>query len=229
MRGIKMVKALASIVLGGVLLSACVTAPTPKNYSSFYSESPRSILVVPALNNTVSVTAPDFFVSTVSRPFAERGYYVYPAYMVKRVLEDQGLSDAGLVHSADASRLGTLFGCDAVLFVEIERWESQYIVISTSTNVQFDYVLKSCKTGQELWRDTQSLTYSPQASSSGNPLADLLAQAIISAIEKGAPNYIPLTQQANLLASSTPGQGLPAGPYLPAAHGQDRTQYPAGN
>lgn len=209
------------------LLTACVTAPTPKNYSTFYNESPRSILVVPALNNTVSVTAADFFVSTVSRPFAERGYYVYPSYMVKRVLEDQGLSDAGLVHSADASRLGALFGCDAVLLVEIQRWDSQYIVISTSTNVQFDYVLKSCKTGEELWRDTQSLTYSPQASNSGNPLADLLVQAIVSAIEKAAPNYIPLTQQANLLASSTPGRGLPAGPYLPTAHGQDRAQYPA--
>lgn len=216
------------VIAGAFLLAACVTAPTPKNYSTFYSESPRSILVVPALNNTVSVTAADFFVSTVSRPFAERGYYVYPAYMVKRVLEDQGLSDAGLVHSADASRFGALFGCDAVLFVEIQRWESQYIVISTSTNVQFDYVMKSCKTGEELWRDTQSLSYSPQASNSGNLLADLVAQAIISAIEKGAPNYIPLTQQANLLASTMPGQGLPAGPYLPTAHGQDRAQFPAG-
>lgn len=222
------IRTLAGAVLGTLLLAACVTAPTPKNYSTFYSESPRSILVVPALNNTVSVTAADFFVSTVSRPFAERGYYVYPAYMVKRVLEDQGLSDAGLVHSADASRLGSLFGCDAALFVEIQRWESQYLVISTSTNVQFDYVLKSCKTGEELWRDRQSLAYSPQASNSGNPLADLLVQAIISAIEKGSPNYIPLTQQANLLASSTPGQGLPAGPYLPAAHGQDRDQFPIG-
>ena len=225
---VRILKSLVGVFAGGLLLAACVSAPTPKNYAAFYGESPRSILVVPALNNTVSVTAADFFVSTVSRPFAERGYYVYPAYMVKRVLEDQGLSDAGLVHSADASRFGPLFGCDAVLFVEIERWESQYVVISTSTNVQFNYVLKSCKTGVELWRDTQSLSYSPQASNSGNPLADLLAQAIISAIEKGAPNYIPLTQQANLLASSTPGQGLPAGPYLPAVHGQDRTQYPAG-
>lgn len=223
----KTLRTLSGVIIGAFLLAACVTAPAPKNYSSFYSENPRSILVVPALNNTVSVTAADFFVSTVSRPFAERGYYVYPSYMVKRVLEDQGLSDAGLVHSADASRLGPLFGCDAVLFVEIQRWESQYIVISTSTNVQFDYVLKSCKTGEELWRDTQALTYSPQASNSGNPLADLLVQAIVSAVEKGAPNYIPLTQQANLLASSMPGHGLPAGPYLPTAHGQDRAQFPA--
>lgn len=222
----RIIRGLSLAVASSLLLAACVTGPSPKNYQTFYGESPKSILVVPALNNTVSVNAADFFVSTVSRPFAERGYYVYPAYMVKRVLEDQGLSDAGLVHSADASRLGGLFGCDAILFVEIQRWESQYIVISTSTNVQFQYTLKSCKTGQVLWTDTQSLSYSPQASNSGNPLADLLAQAIMSAIEKGAPNYIPLTQQANLQAASWPGQGLPAGPYLPAQFGKDRTQYP---
>ena len=203
-----------TILTCGTILTACATAPASKDYAKFDLENPRSILVVPALNNTASVNAADFFVSTVSRPFAERGYYVYPAYMVKRVLEDQGLSDAGLVHSTNASRLGNLFGCDSVLFVEIDRWESQYLVISTSTNVKFNYILKSCKTGEELWRDTQALSYSPQASNSGNPLADLLVQAIVSAMEKGAPNYIPLTQQANLAAASMPGQGLPPGPYI---------------
>ncbi|KAK0330408.1 hypothetical protein LTR94_032982, partial [Friedmanniomyces endolithicus] len=135
--------------------------------------------------------------------------------MVKGVLEDEGLSDAGLVHQADASRFGPLFGCDSVLFVEIQKWESQYVVISTSTNVEFEYTLKSCRTGQVLWSDHQSMTYSPQASGSGNPLADLLAQAIVSALEKAKPNYMPLTQQANLIATHTLGQGLPAGPYLP--------------
>lgn len=228
MKILRIVKTAVAATGLALLASACVTAPTPKNYSAFYGERPASILVVPALNNTASVTASDFFVSTVSRPFAERGYYVYPAHMVKRVLEDQGLSDAGLVHSTDAARLGNLFHCDAVLFVEVEKWESQYVIISTSTNVQFDYTLKSCKTGDTLWTDTQSLSYSPQASSSGNPIADLLAQAIMAAIEKGAPNYIPLTQQANLLASSLPGQGLPAGPYLPDTHGNDQAQFPAG-
>ena len=207
-------------------LTACVTAPTPKNYAAFRTENPRSVLVVPALNSTVNVDAADYFVSTIARPVAERGYYVFPAHMVKRVLDDEGLSDAGLVHQADASQLGPLFGCDAVMFVEILKWESQYIVISTSTNVEFEYTLKSCRTGEVLWNTTQMLSYSPQASSSGNPLADLLVQAVVSALEKAKPNYIPLTQQANLLATHVVGQGLPAGPYLPAHYQHDLKQYP---
>ena len=134
--------------------------------------------------------------------------------MIKRVLEADGLSDAGLVHGVDARRLESIFGCDSVLFVTIEKWQSQYVVLATQTTVEFTYSLKSCKTGAMLWNDTQTMVYSPQANSSGNPLADLIAQAIVAAIEKGAPNYIPLTMQANAAAAGTPGRGIPAGPYL---------------
>lgn len=211
----------------GAALAGCATAPTTKDYSAFRAESPRSILVVPALNNTLNVPAPDFFLSTISRPFAERGYYVFPAHMVKRTMEDGGLGDPGLIHSTDASRLHRLFGCDSVLYVTIQEWESKYVVLATQTTVSFDYSLKSCKTGDVLWEDTQRMVYSPQANSSGNPLGDLIAQAVIAALEKGAPNYMPLTIQANALAAGTLGRGLPAGPYLPAQYGKDGAAFPS--
>lgn len=216
---------LTVIAGAGLTISACATGPAPKGYAAFRAENPRGILVVPALNSTVNVDAADYFVSTISRPVAERGFYVFPAHMIKRLLDEEGLSDAGLVHQADAARFAPLFGCDAVMFVEIARWDSRYVVISTTTTVEFNYTLKSCTTGATLWTDTQAMSYSPQASSSGNPLADLLAQAIMSALEKAKPNYIPLTQQANLIATHTLGQGLPAGPYSPN-HNQDRSQFP---
>lgn len=219
------VGAIVALVLSAAL-AGCATAPAPKNYSAFRAENPRSILVVPVLNNTLNVPAPDFFLSTISRPFAERGYYVFPAHMVKRVMEDDGLGDAGLIHSTDASRLGHLFGCDAVLYVTIQQWDSKYVVLATQTTVRFDYALKSCKTGAVLWQDTQTMAYSPQANSSGNPIADLIAQAILAAVEKGAPNYMPLTIQANAQSASWPGRGLPAGPYLPVQYGKDQSVFP---
>ncbi|MGE6942356.1 GNA1162 family protein [Brevundimonas sp. NPDC051108] len=95
---------LAAALATPLATAACVTAPTPKPYASFRAENPRSVLVVPALNSTVNVDAADYFVSTISRPVAERGYYVFPAHMVKRVLDDEGLSDAGLVHQAAGER-----------------------------------------------------------------------------------------------------------------------------
>jgi hypothetical protein len=207
-------KIAAALAAAGFLITGCATAPPAYDFTTFHAENPRSILVVPALNNTANVTAADWFLSTVSQPFANRGYYVFPANMVRGMLNDGGLADAGLVHTADARRLGALFGCDSVLFIDLMKWDAKYMVISTTTEVEFSYELKSCKTNATLWKNKQAIQYTPQGSSSGNPLAALIADAIIAAIEKGHPNYMPLARQANLAAAAAPSQGLPDGPYL---------------
>ncbi len=197
--------------------SACATAPVQhKDYSQFRAADPKSLLVVPAINMTVEVDAPDYFLSTITRPLAERGFYVFPAHLVKRLLEDDGLSDANLVHQADPTRLAEIFGADAILYVTIERWDARYSVLSTTVTVKFTYVIKSGETGEELWRNEAAMVYKPQNNnSSGNALVDLLAAAVTAAVTKAAPNYIPLTQQANQIAVIQPHHGLPAGPYHP--------------
>jgi hypothetical protein len=210
-------KMAAALAGAGLMVTGCATAPPAYDLTAFHAENPRSILVVPALNNTANVTAADWFLSTVSQPFANRGYYVFPANMVRGVLNDSGLADAGLVHGADARRLGALFGCDAVLFIDVDKWDAKYMVISTTTEVEFSYELKSCKTNATLWKNKQAIQYTPQGSSSGNPIAALIADAIIAAIEKGHPNYMPLARQANLAAAAAPGVGLPEGPYVTGA------------
>ena len=67
-----MIRLLYSIVLLA-LLSGCA-ATQPKNYDKFNAASPRSILIVPVVNNSVEVTAPDYFLSTITIPLAEQGY-----------------------------------------------------------------------------------------------------------------------------------------------------------
>lgn len=220
-----MMKRYFIVALVAIGLSGCVTPPQRSDYSSFRSENPRSILVLPALNNTLNVEAPDYFLSTLSQPFAERGYYVFPAHMVKRTLEENGLSDANLIYEADTERVGRLFGCDAALYVTIDRWDSQYVILATQTTVEFNYEMRSCETGETLWSDRQQFAYSPQASSSGNILVDVVAMAVVAAIEKAAPNYMPLARQANLAASATPGRGIPAGPYRPESYRSDQAEF----
>jgi hypothetical protein len=206
---------LAIVAVTTLTLSGCASVPvepTPA-FESLRAELPRSVLVLPPLNNTLAVNAPEYFLSTLSPPFANRGYYTFPANMVRKTLEENGLSDAGLVHNAEPKRLGTLFGCDSALYVTINRWDTQYILISSSTTVSFDYELKSCKTNESLWKATQTLVYSPSQSNSGNPMADLIAQAVLAAIQKAAPNYIPLAQQANFSVSALGVNALLPGPY----------------
>ena len=206
---------LAIILTASLVLGGCAGLKAQKkDYTQFRQAAPRSILVVPVVNRSVDVDAPDYFLSTISKPIAERGYYVFPVNLTKRLLEDDGLSDADMVHRADPTRLGELFGADAILYISIERWDARYVVLSTTVTVQFNYVLKNGKTGEELWSSKETMVYEPQNNnSSGNILADLIAQAVVAAIVKAAPNYIPLAQQANASAILRPHSGIPAGPY----------------
>jgi hypothetical protein len=207
---------LLAVLACALAFSGCATQKQKEkqDYASLRTEAPRSILVVPVVNRSVEVTASDYFLSTISKPLAERGYYVFPVHMVKRMMEDDGLGDADMVHGGDPKLLGKMFGSDAVMYITIERWDAKYIVFSTTVTVEMKYVLKSASSGQTLWSNSQKLVYQPNNNNnSGGGLAGLIAQAIVAGIEKAAPNYMPLAHQANANAIYTKGQGLPAGPY----------------
>lgn len=203
-------------VLALLGLAGCAEKLADKDLTAFNLQKPRSILVVPPLNNSTQVEAPDTFLSTISIPIAEKGYYAFPAHTVKRVLEDNGLSDAQLVHSADPKRLGDMFGADAILYPTIHQWDSQYVLLATTTVVQLNYRIASGKTGEELWDRDYTIAYTPQNSSSGNPFVDLAVMAVQAAVERAAPSYVPLAKQANHNAFNVPeGQAVPGGPYRP--------------
>ncbi len=211
--------------LGFLLVTGCAASIPKKDYTKFRTEDPKSILIVPVVNRSVDVDAPDYFLSTATLPSAERGYYIFPVNLAKRLLEDDGLSDADLVHSADPTRVAELFGADSVLYIAIQRWDAKYMVLSTTVTVEFAYSLKSGKTGQTLWEHSETMVYSPQQQqSSGNPLVDLVAQLISAAITKAKPNYVPLARQANATAVTRPHQGLPAGFYH-EKYNQDMDQF----
>jgi hypothetical protein len=210
------------ILLSFLTLSGCVHRAEPSKQEKFLAASPRSILVVPVVNNSVDVTASDYMLSTLATPLAERGYYVFPINAVKRVLEDEGLADSSLVHSAPASKLASLFGADAVLYIVIEQWDAKYMVLTTTVTVAIDYQIRDGKTDDVLWENKERMVYQPQGGNSsggGVPglVANLIVKAAQAAMTKAAPNYMPLAHQANAKALLRyPGTGIPAGPYATA-------------
>ncbi|GGY76874.1 DUF799 domain-containing protein [Pseudoduganella plicata] len=211
------VLALATVA---IVVTGCATPPQAHNdYTAFRQADPRSVLVVPVVSRSVDVDAPDYFLSTISQPIAERGYYVFPVNLIKRVMEDDGLGDANLVHASATPKLAELFGADAVLYVVIERWDSKYAVISTTTTVELSYSLRNGKTGDELWKHSETMAYDPAGGQNG-----LLAKAIVAAFEKAKPNYIPLAKSVNGISVARAGRGLPAGPY-DAKYKTDQQQY----
>ena len=192
-----------------LLLAGCVGGQV-RDETVWRSAQVRSILVVPPVNKSIDLDAAEFFLSTLPVPLAERGYYVFPVNLVKRVLEDDGLADASLVHGADPARLCALFGADAVLYSTVEAWTATYLVVSTSVRVDVDYKIKDCKTGAVIWRTWQGNTYTPNNQGQG-----LLGALVSAAITKASPNDLPLARRANAEALAYPGPGFPAGPYLP--------------
>ncbi len=204
----------ACVALG--LLSGCVVQPAKIDLAAFHTHKPRSIVIVPVLNETTEISAPSVFVSTITKPLAERGYYVFPVYLTDLVLRDFGLAEAGHIHQLDTQRLFELFGADAALFITIKDWSSKYIVLAATVVVEMDYELKDTKTGTVLWHSKQQVA---QSSGGGDPISMVVSAAITAMLA----DYLPLARQANNQAFIPP-RGLPAGPYN-ADYGRDQDKF----
>ncbi len=202
------------VTLVCLLPAACVTQGPPRDLTIFHDAQIRSVLVVPPVNRTQEVVAPDYYISTIAKPLAERGYYVFPVNAVKRILEEDGLYDANLVHDADPRHLSELFGADAVLYVTIENWQAMYAVFNTQLKVEFTFVMKRGDTAETIWTNRVQYTYDTSAATGGQGLAGLIAKAITAAMERAAPNYMPFVKASNVRALFDPNAGLPPGPYL---------------
>jgi hypothetical protein len=199
-----------------LVLAGCVTPPDRPDFSAFEAAAPRSILVVPSVNNTLDVDAPDYLLTTLPKPLAEKGYYVFPVNTTKVVLEQEGFYEGEQIHQQPPELLAKLFHADAVLFVTINRWDAQYAVVSTTVTVEFDYRMVA-KDGSEIWSATQRMAYSPQNNSTGSALGDLIAAAVSAAMTRAAPNYLPLTRQANEQVFVQGHTAIPDGPYKQVA------------
>ena len=199
-----------NIFITGVIiaLTGCVTQPVKKDMSAFIAAAPRSILIVPVINKSLDVDASNYVLSTLPVPVAEKGYYVFPVNTTKFVLEQEGFYEGDRIHNEPPAVLAKLFDADAILYVTINRWDAKYVVISTAVTVEFEYRMVS-KDGTEIWREKKTMVYSPDQNNSGG----LLGMLMSAAIARAAPNYMPLTQQANrevfLLSPNAP----PNGPY----------------
>lgn len=205
-------KATFCVLLISVFLTGCITQPTKQDMSAFHNAAPRSILVVPVINKSLDVDAPNYVLAALPLPLAEKGYYVFPVNTTKYVLEQEGFYEGERIHQQPTESLAKLFGADAVLYVSINRWDAQYALIATVVTVEFDYRLVA-KDGTEIWKEHKSMQYSPQNDNSGSALSMLISAVVNAAVARVAPNYMPLTQQANQQVFVMGVNPLPDGPY----------------
>ncbi|HAS6968567.1 DUF799 domain-containing protein [Vibrio parahaemolyticus] len=195
------------------LLSACQTTQIERQ-TGFEEINPKSILILPVVNKSVDVDAPLAVYSSLPVMLAEKGYYVYPSNTVKTILEYEGLYEPAEVQALPTNKLADMFGADVFLYVTIEQWDTKYVLISSTTEVEFTYTFKD-REGDTIWEAAKKMEYTPQNSSSGNAIADLIGAVITAAIQRAAPDYMPLTRMANYQVFYTDkATYLPNGPYL---------------
>src|ERR1035438_1909787 len=86
-----------------VMLAGCATKPY--DYTNFRAHPPRSILVLPPLNESTAVEGTYGYLSTVTLPLAEMGYYVYPVVVVDQFMKENGMPTSGEMHQAPLDKI----------------------------------------------------------------------------------------------------------------------------
>jgi hypothetical protein len=89
----------AAILASLLALAGCQTVK-PYDYTNFRAHPPRSILVLPPLNESTAVEGTYGYLTTVTRPVAERGYYVFPVAVVDQFMKENGLPTANEMQQA---------------------------------------------------------------------------------------------------------------------------------
>lgn len=214
------------VFVGAAFIGAGCAAK-PFDYTNFREHRPRSILVLPPLNNGTDVRGTYGYYSTVTRPLAELGYYVFPVALVDEFLKNNGLPGAGEMHQAPIEKFREIFGADSVLYVTLEQYGTKYRLLASNTVVQAKGRLVDTRSGLVLWEGAVA-AQKQQGGGNGGVIGMLVEAAVSQAVNSTADTAHEVSVGANsLLFTGEPakygsvpvvGTGGPVflnGPYLP--------------
>lgn len=179
----------------------------------------KSIVVLPPLNRSVEVSAPYTYLSTVTRPLAEQGYYVYPVAVVDTLMKQNGLPTPHEMHAVPLDKIREHIGADAVLYVVIEDWGQKYRIIESKTVVRAKLRLVDTRTGRQVWQGVAEASSGGSSDNIGwqGKLVSALIEQVVSTV---IDNTRELARQANERAIETGYGSMPLGPYRASERAQ---------
>jgi hypothetical protein len=192
----------------------CAQQPTSLDYTAFRAHPPRSILVLPPMNQSTAVEATYSYLSTVTKPLAERGYYVFPVAVVDQFLKEQGIPDAAEMHRIPPAKMREIIGADAVLYITIDEYGSTYVVINSAARVSARATLIDTASGEIIWQGV-GIAQSNSGNSGGGIVGALVTAAIVQAINASTDPAHGLSATANFSLFNMQNRELPFGPYHP--------------
>ncbi|MDW3686114.1 DUF799 domain-containing protein [Cupriavidus sp. CV2] len=204
-------KRLFAVMAVAVLAAGCAAPRQNVDYSAFKESRPRSIVVLPPLNESPDVKATYSMLSQVTYPLAESGYYVLPVTLVDETFKQNGMTTAGDIHQVPPAKLREIFGADAALYITVSKYGTSYMVISSATVVTASARLVDLKTGATLWSGSASASNNEGNNNAGGGLIGALITAAVkqvlnSVTEAGHP--VAGVTSARLLSAGRPGSIL---------------------
>jgi len=200
------------------LLTGCAT-PTPYDYSAFRESNPRSIVVLPPVNRSLDIKAGYSFLSQVTYPLAESGYYVLPVAVVDETFRENGMVNAEDIHGLPLDKLYAVFGADAAMYITITQYGTSYQLLASDTRVTAEASLIDMRNGQLLWKGAATASSTEQSNNSGGGLVGLLVQALVDQIANS------LSERSHQIAGITSNRLLSAGTQNGILHGPRSPQY----
>jgi len=173
-------KALAAAVCV-LVMTGCATK-APIDYTAYKESRPRSILVLPPLNNTPEVQATYSVLSHATRPLAEAGYYVIPVTLVAEAFKENGMTQPADMHATSPEKLRQIFGADAALYVTIAKYGSVFQVVNSVSVVAAEAKLVDLRTGKLLWTGSATASSEEGQNQQQGGLVALLVVAVVKQV-----------------------------------------------
>ena len=106
-------------------------------------------LVLPPVNESLDTSASYSFLTHVTLPLAEGGYYVFPVAVVEETFRENGLTNPEEIHSLGLDKLYEVFGADSVMYITIKlrTGESGFELITVETRDEYAYGTTACLKG----------------------------------------------------------------------------------
>jgi len=182
MKPLFMLQRLAMVLSLLVLVGCASTQKQPYDYLAFKESHPRSILVLPPVNNTPELRASYSMLAQVTHPLAESGYYVVPVTLVDETLRENGISQAADAHALPVNKLREIFAADAVLYLTMTQYGTQFKVLDSVTTVAADGVLKDLRTDRVIWTGSARASSAEQQNQQQGGLAVALISALVKQV-----------------------------------------------
>jgi len=169
---------------------------------------PTSILVLPPTNESIEPNASYAYLSTVTQPLADRGYYVFPVALVDQLMKENGLPHPEEMHAVPIEKFIEIIDADAVMYIHITNFGQKFELISSDTKVSSTATLVHVKTGTEIWKNNARVSIESDDADGGGILADIIYAAISQAVIDADAELYKASRTANTKLFKT----LPIGP-----------------